>query len=73
MVSALTGSEVYHNELGILFSDIKVLLRNFSNVAISHVNRKYKVVAHNLAKQALQLEEEKVWTNDFSYQDDSNI
>lgn len=67
LVSALNNSDSYHNELGILLGDVKALLINFSEATVSHINRKYNIVAHNLAKQALLLEEEQSWM-DGTYQ-----
>ncbi|KAM6566072.1 hypothetical protein CsatA_025200 [Cannabis sativa] len=36
LVSALEGQTVYLNELGVIFSDIKVLLSSFSGASLSH-------------------------------------
>lgn len=58
LVQALNSTKVYHNELGMLLDDIKMLMENFSGAIISHVNHKFNLAAHNLSKQALQLDGE---------------
>lgn len=49
LVQALNNAKVYDNEMTILLTDIKMVLSNFSGATISHVNRKFNVVAHNLS------------------------
>ena len=61
LVQALNNTKFYHNELGMLLADIKMLMANFPGAIISHVNRKFNSVAHNLSKQALQLDGELIW------------
>ena len=58
LVQALNSTKVYHNELGMLLDDIKMLMENFSGAIISHVNHKFNLAAHNLSKQAHQLDGE---------------
>lgn len=60
----MNKSNEYHNELGVL-SDIKMILAIFPGATVSHVNRKFNAMAHNLAKHALQLEDEISWTEEF--------
>ncbi|XP_074360474.1 uncharacterized protein LOC141700662 [Apium graveolens] len=71
MVQALNNTNAYHNELGILLSDIKILLTEFPEASVSHVNRSYNVVAHNLAKQALVLDAEVSWVDDLAQHTDN--
>ncbi|KAM6574426.1 hypothetical protein CsatA_022753 [Cannabis sativa] len=56
LVSALEGQTVYLNELGVIFSDIKVLLSSFPGASLSHVSRNFNVEAHRLAKHALRID-----------------
>lgn len=58
LVQALNNSNVYHNELGIIISDIKMVLSSFQGVAIRHVKHEFNIAAHKLAKKAVQLESE---------------
>nr|XP_017239248.1 PREDICTED: peptidyl-prolyl cis-trans isomerase CYP28, chloroplastic-like [Daucus carota subsp. sativus] len=64
LVQALNNSKVCHNELGMLLDDIKMLVANFPGAIITHVNRKFNIAAHNLSKQALQLDDELIWMED---------
>lgn len=73
LVQALNNTNVYHNELGILISDIKMILANFPGAVISHVNRKFNCAAHNLAKQALQLDSELSWVEEFPQNTENSI
>lgn len=73
LVLALNNADSYHNELGILLGDVKSLLINFSEATVSHINRKYNIVAHNLAKQALILEEEQLWIEANYQLNDNNM
>ncbi|KAM6584731.1 hypothetical protein CsatB_011733 [Cannabis sativa] len=61
LVSALEGQTVYLNELGVIFSDIKVLLSSFPGASLSHVSRNFNVEAHRLAKHALRIDNELSW------------
>ena len=61
VVKALLNSVVPNNELGVIFSDIKVLLSNLPGASLSHVSRKFNVAAHRLAKHALWLDNELSW------------
>lgn len=61
LVKALQNSVVSNNELGVFFSDIKVLLSNLHGASLSHVSRKFNVAAHRLAKHALCLDNKIFW------------
>lgn len=61
LVQALNSTNSYHNELGMIFHDIRVLLSNFSGASVSYVSRKFNTEAHKLAREALQLEEKLLW------------
>ena len=64
LVQALNNNTSYNSELGILLMDIKMLLTNCPEASISHIGRKFNVVAHGLAKHALQLDDEATWMED---------
>ena len=64
LVQALNNNTSYNNEVGILLTDIKMLLTNCPEATISHVGRKYNFAAHHLAKHALQLDDEATWMED---------
>lgn len=68
LVQALNNNTEYHSELGILLSDIRILLVNYPGVIITHIGRKFNVVAHNLAKNALKLENEVSYMMDITQQ-----
>lgn len=58
LAQALNNNEVYYSELGILLSDIKMLMADFPGVTVTHIGHKFNTAAHNLAKHALQLQNE---------------
>ena len=66
LVQALNSETEYHNELGLLIDDARELMQFFPGMTWSHVSRILNVQAHNLARQALQLEDEISWLEDGS-------
>lgn len=64
LVQALDNDTEYYSELGIFLADIRMLLLNYPGVSITHISRKHNFAAHNLAKHALQLENEASWIED---------
>lgn len=73
LVQALESTNSYHNELGILLSNIKRLLGHFPDVPISHERRCNNIAAHNLDKNALQREEEFSWMEEFPFVRNNHI
>lgn len=58
LIHALKNKTAYQNESGILLSDIERLFSDFPEASVHHVRRNFNTVAHNLAKQALLLDDE---------------
>lgn len=73
LVQVLKNGTEYQYELCILLSDIRMLASNFPEAVIDHVSRNLNVTAHNLAKHALQLEEESLWIAEIPHQAENQI
>lgn len=65
VVQALNNNAEYYNEFGLFLRDIRGLLVMNPGTSVIHVRRNFNVAAHNMAKQALQLEDEAIWLEDF--------
>ncbi|XP_063941729.1 uncharacterized protein LOC135149875 isoform X2 [Daucus carota subsp. sativus] len=74
VVQAVNNEEVvYHNEMGILIADIRRLFSNFPDTRVSHTSRKHNYPAHNMARQALQLNEEVSWMEDVPHHAENHM
>lgn len=58
LVQALNNNTMYYDELGLLLTDIQMLLENFLGASINHVSHNFNLAARNLGKQVLQLDNE---------------
>lgn len=67
LFQALNNKSEYHNELGIFLADIRELLRNFPDASVTYVSHKYNFMSHNLAKHALQVEDEISWLEEIHH------
>lgn len=72
LVQALENKIEYQNELSILLSDIRMLLSSFPEAAVGHVSCKVNVTAYNLAKHALQLDDESSWMEEIPHTENYN-
>lgn len=73
LVKALKNTHEFYNELGILLSDIQRVVASFHGAAVTHMKRVFNTTAHNLAKRALQLEEEESWMEDFTHNTEDHL
>lgn len=70
LVQTWNNSTENHSELGMILADIKMLLINCPDAKILHVSRKFNADTHNLAKHALQLDDEASWIEDATHNDE---
>jgi ribonuclease HI len=65
VVQALSREDFTWGRYGPLINDAKLLLQHVQKWEVSHVRRTANEAAHTLAKLALTMSEERLWTEDF--------
>jgi hypothetical protein len=67
VVNVLRTNEIWLGRYGHIVQDARDMLRQCQEWQINHVHRQGNSVAHGLAKLALNIQQEMLWTENFPF------